>query len=370
MQKNILKCENGSITLFILLAILFFLIVIFSLFMNSSNKNVIQSSEIDKIKEEYQESVDNIDQIYDDTLNEHITDYLQVGDYVNYTYDTITNGYSLKASESGHTSNQTITQTKGLKWRILDIHDNGSIDLISDVHTNEKVYFEGALGYNNGVLLINDICKQLYSNSELGIIARSLDIKDIEDQMNETGKEAKNAYTNVIQYGKTKTYGNGSNQYPALYAKENGSGINTTTVKKDGIDVNADGYEVPTTAISNVANNGLTVTQTYYEFNNTLNSYFNDSRVYNMLFGTNPYWLASRYANCYSTYVGFGLRDVNGFILGGIMVYTSTNYTNNYDRALRPVVSIKTSQIQLCTGDSADGADTTISHMHQIIPTK
>ena len=89
-----------------------------------------------------------------------------------------------------------------------------------------------------------------------------------------------------------------------------------------------------------------------------------------MLFGTNPYWLASRYANCYSTYVGFGLRDVNGFILGGIMVYTSTNYTNNYDRALRPVVSIKTSQIQLCTGDSADGADTTISHMHQIIPTK
>ena len=71
-----------------------------------------------------------------------------------------------------------------------------------------------------------------------------------------------------------------------------------------------------------------------------------------------------------STYVGFGLRDVNGFILGGIMVYTSTNYTNNYDRALRPVVSIKTSQIQLCTGDSADGADTTISHMHQIIPTK
>ena len=69
MQKKILKSENGSITLFVLLAILFFLIVIFSLFINSSNKNIIQSSEIDKIKEEYQESIDNIDQIYKDTVS-------------------------------------------------------------------------------------------------------------------------------------------------------------------------------------------------------------------------------------------------------------------------------------------------------------
>ena len=69
MQKKIFKSEKGSITLFVLLAILFFLIVIFSLFMNSSNKNVIQNSEIDKIKEEYQESVNNIDQIYNDTVS-------------------------------------------------------------------------------------------------------------------------------------------------------------------------------------------------------------------------------------------------------------------------------------------------------------
>ena len=69
MQKKIFKSEKGSITLFVLLAILFFLIVMFSIFINSSNKNMIQSSEIDKIKEEYQESVDNIDQIYDDTAS-------------------------------------------------------------------------------------------------------------------------------------------------------------------------------------------------------------------------------------------------------------------------------------------------------------
>ena len=50
MQKKILKSEKGSITLFVILAILFFLIVVFSVFMSSSNKNRIQASELDKIK--------------------------------------------------------------------------------------------------------------------------------------------------------------------------------------------------------------------------------------------------------------------------------------------------------------------------------
>lgn len=69
MQRKILKNEKGSITLFILLAILFFLIVIFTLFVYSSNKNTIQNSEIDKIKREYQDSVNNINQIYYDTAS-------------------------------------------------------------------------------------------------------------------------------------------------------------------------------------------------------------------------------------------------------------------------------------------------------------
>ena len=69
MRKRMLKNEKGSITLFVLLAILFFVIIVFGLFISSSNKNVIQSSELDKIKEEYQESINNINQIYNDTVS-------------------------------------------------------------------------------------------------------------------------------------------------------------------------------------------------------------------------------------------------------------------------------------------------------------
>ena len=57
MFQKFLNTENASITLFVLLAILFFMIVIFSLFVSSSNKEQSQISEIDKIKQEYMKKV-------------------------------------------------------------------------------------------------------------------------------------------------------------------------------------------------------------------------------------------------------------------------------------------------------------------------
>ncbi len=72
MVKTFFSKETGAITLFVLLAMLFFLIVIFSMFMSSSNKYLSQTSEIDKIKEEYGQSINNIDQIYNETLSENL----------------------------------------------------------------------------------------------------------------------------------------------------------------------------------------------------------------------------------------------------------------------------------------------------------
>ena len=72
MVKTFFSKETGAITLFVLLAMLFFLIIVLSVFMNSSNKIISQTSEIDKIKEEYEQSVNNIDQIYNETLSENL----------------------------------------------------------------------------------------------------------------------------------------------------------------------------------------------------------------------------------------------------------------------------------------------------------
>ena len=71
MKKKMLNTENGSITIFVLVSILFFLIVVFSVYMNSSNRNTIQVSEIDKVKEEYEQDVNMIDEIYEEIASDY-----------------------------------------------------------------------------------------------------------------------------------------------------------------------------------------------------------------------------------------------------------------------------------------------------------
>ena len=307
----------------------------------------------------------------DGTMEEAVKrEGIEVGDYVNYEPDANAEGYTTdKLSESitGSTDNTSAIKQDSLKWRILNIDASGRVDLISEMPTSQTVYFSKARGYNNGVYVINDICRSLYSNSSLGIEARSIDLKDIEDKMNTEGKIARDGYINSeseTKYGETETYGSGYNQYPILYAQENGSGINTEKVKTDGIDVNADGYSSPVQEDSSTANEGLTVTQTYYYFSNTPSSYFDDQEFHDMVFNTGSYyWLASRCANCNSAYAYFGLRDVGNSHLDGSNMFHSNGNTYYNGRYLRPVVSLG-SDIQITPVENADGSSP--SNMHQI----
>ena len=370
MLKKFFRKENGSITLFVLLAMLFFIIVIFSVFVASSNKEQSQASEVDKIKQEYEESVNNIDQIYNETLIENLSSLLKIGDYVNYTYDTVSQGYNLLSSESGYSSDRTINQKIGMKWRILNIHEDGKVDLIGDVSPSDSSpHFSGALGYNNSVYLLHDICKTLYSNHRLGIEARSINLEDIESQMNDTGFAARDAFTNSetgTQYRNSKTYTDNNAYYPNLYAQENGSGINTEEIKTDGIGTNEKGYTSPTEETSTKADS-LTVTQTYYGFGYSHpSSYYDNPTAYDILFGTGTaYWLASRSVGCYSNEVRFGLRSVENTGLLGLSIFGSSDKNYGGSIRVRPIVSLDIKQILPCPG-TADGTDTSIQHMHQI----
>ena len=308
----------------------------------------------------------------DGTIGEAVKrEGIEAGDYVNYTPEVEETTYGVEKlgpDITGSSDNKSaITQDSSMKWKILNIDASGRVDLISETPTSQSVYFSGARGYNNGVYVINDICRSLYSNSSLGIEARSLDLKDIEDQMNGAGITARDEYnkdsSSGTQYRSTKTYQSPNNQYPELYARENGSGINTETVKEDGIDVNADGYDSPTIEDSSIAEEGLTVTQTYY-YMGSLSSYFDDQEFYDMVFNTGTsYWLASRYARCYSSYASFGLRYVYSSDLYGDRMLGSYGDAHEIINRLRPVVSLG-SDIQITPVENADGTSTT--NMHQI----
>ena len=266
---------------------------------------------------------------------------IKVGDYVSYTPDTATEKtYDAdKLKKGGYTSTQTVKK-EDLNWRVLRKNDDGSIDLIGDA-TSNSVYFSGSLGYNNGVYLLNDICKELYSNSTHHITARSVNLEDMEKWLTDSGKTARASYSTAVKYGETKEY-KGSNSYtPDIYGKTE--------------DESANYYSEPTTNTytpasgTATADNTLNAKQTYYNIPINQTNYGDGAKV---LSSSNYYWVAARCGDCNSSNAYFGLRYARSNMYGLGMFYSnSSTYSGN--RRLRPVVSLPSS---LLTGEQTNGA--------------
>ena len=313
------------------------------------------------------------------TVNQYKVKTPQVGDIVSYTPNTPSTGYDLSTAKSGYSSAQTIDGTYDpTTWKIMEVDENGNITKLFGVPSSSQstVYFRESTGYNNGVYLLNDICKSRYGNASLGATARSLNIEDIESRMNATGIAARNAnkgnWNDSMLYGTTRKHIGRDAQYPAIYAQEKYSGVDVsdvadgTQVITESADVTAQARMNPngksgsddiyttlpeTSETTGPSKTNLTCTQTYYYMFRP-SSYFDDSNFYNMIFGTGTdFWLASRYVDCNSTNSGayFGLRYVNDSNLYGSDLFYSSGDSNNRNKRLAPVVSLG-SGIQVKSG--------------------
>ena len=364
MQK---KSNNSGITLIALIITIIVMLILVAVTVNTAvnsglfghAKNATQGW---KSEEEKESNIGNDNYINDivnqfsDSQTKPDRSFLKVGDYIDYTPDTAGNYMGLGTSENekaGSTDNPAdgIPQDTTLKWRVMNINNDGSVDIVSAAPIATNVYFQGSLGYNNGVLLLNDLCKSQYSNSTLGVTARSIDLEDIEKKFNSTGINARNTYNNGNKtYGQTQTYTNNYSYTPDIY----------NHVGKTAAEESKDYYSTPTTA-THSQKGTLEVQQTYYYFSNTPSSYFDDSTFHELIFGTGTaYWLASRDANCGSTYAHFGLRYVDSAALDGNYLFFSSNGTNYDALRVRPVVSLG-SNIKISTDGGTADAPRTIS---------
>ena len=288
----------------------------------------------------------------------------KIGDYVNYTYDTAEN-YVLTSATCGSSSNPTagIPQTTGLKWRILNIDEiNGTVDLLSENSTDTTVYFDNAIGYNNGPYIMNAMCESQYSNRALNVNARNISLLDMEKHLTPTGIDARNAFKMNAKYGKTMTCTEYI-YYPLLYAGQKGAGVNVaeanaSTIAQPDISKGNDPYgeSVETTSpltdktYKQADNKVLTVTQTFYMISINKDNYGDAASVLN---NSTSYWVSARCVNTNGNYAGFGLRDANT-IMTGCFPYNSVNTTNTSNSfGLRPIVSIPSS---LLTGEKTNDA--------------
>lgn len=281
---------------------------------------------------------------------------IKIGDSVNYTYDPA-GSYSLSSTYSGNSSNQTVAQTTGLTWKVLNVDkENDTVDIISTNPTSSTVNFYNILGYNNGPYLMNEICKAQYSNKTLGVNARSINLLDMEKHLTAAGIAARNAYSSNVKYGTTKTY-TSDTKYPSLYANQKGAGPNVSSITPSDTTKGNDPYEEskpiattePTTDNTSGTGNPLTVTQTFYYIPINDTNYGTASSI---LANGTPFWVAARYVYTYSDRATFGLRYAGTNASGYDMFFSDGSpYGNDY--ALRPVVSLPSS---LLTGEQTNGA--------------
>ena len=173
----------------------------------------------------------------------------------------------------------------------------------------------------------------------------------MEKHLTAAGIAARNAYSDNVKYGTTKTY-TSSTKYPSLYAGQKGAGVNVAeananTIAQPDKTKGNDPYEEskaiaetePTTDKTYGTGNPLTVTQTYYNIS-IGETYYGDAG--SVLSNSSWYWVASRYVNTYSDHACFGLRyaHTNTF---GLDVFFSDGSTGYRSNRLRPVVSLSSS---------------------------
>ena len=284
---------------------------------------------------------------------------VQIGDYVNYTYDTSAS-YSLSSSYSG-ASNQTIEQTTGLTWQVLNIDkENNKIEIISTNPTSKKIAFYGTLGYNNGPYIMNSICEAQYSNKKLNVKARNISLLDMEKHLTTIGISARNkSSSGALKYGVTRT-SDYYNWYPALYEGQIGAGINVSTITQPDITKGNDPYEEskpivpkgttePTTSSTYGTGSPLTVTQTYYNISINDTNYGTASTV---LANSTGFWVAARCVPTGSDSASFCIRGASTFTYGCYMFFSDGDTNGSY-YALRPVVSLPS---RLLTGEQTNGA--------------
>lgn len=322
---------------------------------------------------------------------------MHIGDYIDYSPDvaeTVTYSNDNMKKYSGYTGtsyNVDLKRDTTMKWQVLRINEDGSMDIIG-TPTTSSVKFYGVKGYNNGVYLMNDICKTLYSNSAHNIEARSVNQDDMEKWLTDDvkdasgnvrtkgGKTAKSEYIksrisslsggtdyieSVDQTNNTVKYKKEYSYYPILAGYENGVGIDTD-VKTDGIGLSEENVKVnntsliPTEQTPTQAENNLTVKQTYYYIviNNT-----NYGAGAKALSNGTTYWVASRYVECNSSNACFGLGRAYMSTNGNDMFYSYGSNSNTLYNSLRPVVTFR-SDVQITPSSTASNENGTPHHIN------
>ena len=252
---------------------------------------------------------------------------ISVGDYVEYSYDGGT--YIVDGTYSGTNEEKTITiPNSGTSiWRVIDVNKQSKqVKIIPTSLNNYEITLNGVNGFNNGVKILNDLCNQIFSNTQYNATAKNINIEDIE-KLSSNLSELKG-----VNYGIEKEYN--SLVYPYVLKGENNNNSN-----QDDFFYN---YE-------NASN--IKLMQTYYEGNIEFKS-----SKYNDLLPSGSYWISSRAINNTSNaeYYLRILNTVNTVTLSGTKLFNSQGQEQSNTFSVLPIVTIESNDLNSGKGTQSE----------------
>ena len=281
----------------------------------------------------------------------------KIGEYVDYKPVSGTFGDHTNSSYNGYNSgevvypetpiqNSSLQTDENLKWRILFVED-GILTLIADDVTGE-IGLGGPRGYNNAVLLLNNACKNMYSNSSLGATGRSLCREDIEHVSNYDRYSYENygELISIIDYYITHY----NMYYPSILYYEKTGRVNGRT----GTQYNQNEQNSYITGTYSQASS-LAVTYTHYSYVLDESKFSDSGLIYLNLFRyksdgkTNlaKYWLATRCTASDGDLASFLVSHVTEGNLNSSSLFQSGRATASTIGGLRPVVEIPLDRVNI-----------------------
>ena len=100
---------------------------------------------------------------------ETFSEKVKPGDYIKMT--PLTETFTISKELTGYTVDQTINPQELSLWRVLQINSDGTIDMISEYTSSNKIRLEGEAGYKNYIGTLNMIAGA-YENSEFTVGSR------------------------------------------------------------------------------------------------------------------------------------------------------------------------------------------------------
>ena len=136
-----IKSEKGSITLFVLLAMLFFSAILLTAYIKMSNTSISQEEDISRIKEIYEKDIDNIEEVYDRvTIKSEVERVIKSGKQLSLTNNMVLTdeyGNIITLPAGFKITNDATTVNKGI---VIEDIQNGNQFVWVPVPADGKVY--------------------------------------------------------------------------------------------------------------------------------------------------------------------------------------------------------------------------------------